>query len=122
MISQARGQVLAELAADLRGLSDLTHVAPRVQSSSLIRPARIWASLIRASADSSRITISDLLISRLKITLAIPCLIEQERITSSARVDSHCAATAFAVDATAHAVFVDCLAVQRHTAILHARL
>ena len=25
MISQARGQVLAELAADLRGLSDLTH-------------------------------------------------------------------------------------------------
>lgn len=61
--------------------------AIRVQSSSLIRPARMSASLIRASADSSRITISDLLISRLKMTLANPCLIEQERITSSARVD-----------------------------------
>ena len=31
---------------------------------------------------------------------------------------TYCAATAFAIDATAHAVFADCLAVQRHTAIL----
>ena len=31
-----------------------------------------------------------------------------------------CAATAFAVGATAGAVFADCLAAQRHTAILHA--
>ncbi len=32
---------------------------------------------------------------------------------------SHCAATAFVVKATAHAVFLEFLAVQRHTAILH---
>ena len=41
-------------------------------------PERISASLIFASADSSRITISDFLISSEKMTLASACLIEQD--------------------------------------------
>ena len=45
-------------------LISLIRRASRVQSSSLIRPDRMSASLIFASADSSRMTISDLLISR----------------------------------------------------------
>ena len=68
-------------------LISLIRRASRVQSSSLIRPERISVSLIFASADSSRITISDLLISREKTTLAIRFLIEQERKKSSPRVD-----------------------------------
>ena len=45
------------------------------------------ASLILASADSSRMTISDLLISREKMTLAIRCLMEQDRMKSSPSVE-----------------------------------
>ncbi|MCH2221992.1 MAG: hypothetical protein MK097_16960, partial [Dechloromonas sp.] len=45
------------------------------------------ASLTLASAASSRITISDLLISNEKMTLAIRCLSEHDRMKSSARTD-----------------------------------
>ena len=55
-------------------LISLIRRASRVQSSSLIRPDRMSASLIFASADSSRMTISDLLISSEKMTLAMPVL------------------------------------------------
>ncbi len=65
----------------------LIFLASRVQSSSLIFPDRMLASLILASADSSRITISDLLISSEKMTLAIRCSIEQDRMKSSASVE-----------------------------------
>ena len=57
-------------------LISLIRRASRVQSSSLIRPERMSASLIFASADSSRMTISDLLISSEKMTLANRFLIE----------------------------------------------
>ena len=60
--------------------------ASRVQSSSLIRPDRMSASLIFASADNSRMTISVLLISKEKMTLGNWCLIEHDRIKSSASV------------------------------------
>ncbi len=68
-------------------LISLIRRARRVQSSSLIRPERISASLIFASADSNRMTISDLLISREKMTLAIRCLIEHDRKKSSTSVE-----------------------------------
>ncbi|CFE37551.1 Uncharacterised protein [Mycobacterium tuberculosis] len=68
-------------------LISLIRRASRVQSSSLIRPERMSESLILASADSSRMTISDLLISSEKMTLAIRCLIEHDRMKSSPRVD-----------------------------------
>ena len=68
-------------------LISLIRRASRVQSSSLIRPDRMSASLIFASADSSRMTISDLLISSEKMTLAIRFLIEQDRRKSSPSVE-----------------------------------
>ena len=68
-------------------LISLIRRASRVQSSSFIRPERISASLIFASADSSRITISDLLISSEKMTLAMRCLIEHDRKKSNPSVD-----------------------------------
>ncbi len=68
-------------------LISLIRRASRVQSSSLIRPERISDSLIFASADSSRITISDLLISSEKMTLANRCLIEHDRMKSKPSVD-----------------------------------
>ena len=68
-------------------LISLIRRAMRVQSSSLIRPARMSASRIRASADSSRMTISLLLISREKTALVRPCLTEQERAKSSPSVE-----------------------------------
>lgn len=46
--------------------------ASRAQSSSVIRPARISARRTLASADSRRMTISDLLISSEKMTLGKP--------------------------------------------------
>jgi hypothetical protein len=67
-------------------ISDIRR-AMRVQSSSLIRPARMSCSRIRASAESSRMTISDLLISSENTALVMPCLTEQERAKSSPRVD-----------------------------------
>ena len=67
-------------------LISLIRRAMRVQSSSLIRPARMSASRIRASADSSRMTISDLLISRENTALVMPCLTEQDRAKSSPSV------------------------------------
>lgn len=68
-------------------LISLIRRANRVQSSSLMRPERISESLIFASADNSRITISDLLISSEKMTLAIRCLIEHDRKKSRPRVE-----------------------------------
>ena len=65
-------------------LISLIRLASRVQSSSLIRPDRMSDSLIFASADSSRITISDLLISSENTTLANRFLIEHDRKKSSA--------------------------------------
>ena len=67
-------------------LISLIRRAMRVQSSSLIRPARMSASRIRASADSNRMTISDLLISRENTALVMPCLTEQDRAKSSPSV------------------------------------
>ncbi len=67
-------------------ISDIRR-AIRVQSSSLIRPARMSANRIRASADSSRMTISDLLISSENTALVRPCFTEQDRAKSSPRVD-----------------------------------
>ncbi len=55
-------------------LISLMRRANFVQSSSLIRPERMSASLIFASADSRRMTISVLLISSENTTLAIRCL------------------------------------------------
>ena len=68
-------------------LISLIRRAMRVQSSSLIRPARMSASRIRASADSSRMTISDLLISSENTALVMPCFTEQERAKSSPSVE-----------------------------------
>ena len=68
-------------------LISLIRRASRVQSSSLIRPERMSASLIFASADSSRITISDLLISSEKMTLANWFLIDADRMKSRPRVE-----------------------------------
>ena len=68
-------------------LISLIRRASRVQSSSFIRPERMSESLIFASAESSRITISDLLISSEKMTLASRCLIEHDRMKSSPSVD-----------------------------------
>src|ERR1700747_1421729 len=68
-------------------LISLIRRASRVQSSSFILPERISESLIFASADSSRITISDLLISSEKMTLASRFLIEQDRMKSSPSVE-----------------------------------
>ena len=67
-------------------LISLIRRAMRVQSSSLIRPARMSASRIRASADSNRMTISDLLISSENTALVMPCLTEQDRAKSSPSV------------------------------------
>src|ERR687893_355891 len=67
-------------------LISLMRRAMRVQSSSLIRPARMSASRIRASADSSRMTISDLLISRENTTLVRPCFTEHDLAKSSPSV------------------------------------
>ena len=50
--------------------------ATRCQSSSFIRPPRMWPSGTLASADSSRMVISIWLISRLKMAEVRPCLIE----------------------------------------------
>ncbi|CAB4886511.1 unannotated protein [freshwater metagenome] len=61
--------------------------ASLVQSSSVIFPERMSPSLIFASADSRRMTISVRLISREKMTLGIPCLMEHERMKSILRVD-----------------------------------
>ena len=71
------------------GASEISLIrrAMRVQSSSLIRPARMSARRIRASADSSRMMISDLLISSEKTALVRPCLIEHERAKSRPSVD-----------------------------------
>jgi hypothetical protein len=66
-------------------LISLIRRAMRVQSSSLIRPARMSESRIRASADSSRMTISLLLISSENTTLVIWCLTEQARAKSNPR-------------------------------------
>ncbi len=68
-------------------LISLIRRAMRVQSSSLIRPARMSASRIRASADSSRMTISDLLISSENTTLVRPCFTEHDLAKSSPSVD-----------------------------------
>ena len=68
-------------------LISLMRRANRVQSSSLIRPERISPSLILASADNRRMTISVRLISREKMTLAIPCLTEHERMKSMLSVE-----------------------------------
>jgi len=54
---------------------------------SLIPPARILASGMPASAESSRMTISLRLISREKMTLPMPCLMEQDRTQSRPSVD-----------------------------------
>ena len=67
-------------------ISDILR-AIRVQSSSLIRPDRMSASRIRASADSSRITISERLISSENTALVRPWRTEQERAKSSPSVD-----------------------------------
>ena len=50
-------------------------------------PDRMWCSGTFASADSSRMVISDLLISSEKITEVSPCLIEHAREKSSASVE-----------------------------------
>src|SRR3954454_3930914 len=68
-------------------LISLIRRASRVQSSSLIRPDRMSANLIFASADNKRMTISDLLISSEKMTLDIRFLIEHDRKKSSPRVE-----------------------------------
>ena len=57
------------------------------QSCSLIVPARMCPSRIPASADSSRMVISVLLISSEKITEARWCLTAACRATSRARVE-----------------------------------
>ncbi len=58
-----------------------------VQSESLMLPVRMWCIGTCASADSSRMTISLRLISREKITLVSPCLMDAARHTSIPRVD-----------------------------------
>ena len=63
-------------------LISLIRRAMRVQSSSLIRPERMSESRIRASAESSRMTISLLLISSENTTLVMSCLTEQARANS----------------------------------------
>src|SRR4051795_9030070 len=50
-------------------------------------PDRMWCSGTFASAESSRMVISDLLISSEKIADVSPCLIEHAREKSSARVE-----------------------------------
>ena len=78
------------------GLSSMNIGAPETwpifgpslsQSSSLIGPLRMWLSGIFASAESSRIVISLLDISRLKITLVRLLWIDAARQKSSASVD-----------------------------------
>src|SRR6185295_11301266 len=71
------------------GASEISLIrrAMRVQSSSLMRPARMSARRMRASADRSRMTISDLLISSENTALVRPCLTEHERAKSRPRVD-----------------------------------
>ena len=64
-----------------------TRLASFAHASSLIRPARMSDKRISVSADSRRITISLFDISSEKITDALLCLIEHERIKSSASVD-----------------------------------
>ena len=61
--------------------------ASLVQSSSLIWPLRMWLSGTFASADSSRIVISERVISRLKKQLVRLLWIEAARHRSSARVE-----------------------------------
>ena len=70
-------------ASDTRPIVD----ARRVQSSSRIVPLRMCCSWIPASADSSRMVISVLLISSEKITEARLCLMEALRTMSKPRVD-----------------------------------
>ncbi len=61
--------------------------ASLAQSSSLIWPLRMWLSGTFASADSSRIVISERVISRLKKTLARLFWIDAARHRSSASVE-----------------------------------
>ena len=70
------------------GASEISPIRRAIfgQSCSLIVPARMWGSRIPASADSSRMVISVLLISSEKITDVMPCLIEHAREKSSASV------------------------------------
>ena len=68
-------------------LISLIRRASLVQSSSLIRPPRMSPSRIRASADSSRMMISVLLISSEKIALVMPCFTEHDRAKSRPRVE-----------------------------------
>ena len=57
--------------------------ASLVQSASLIVPERMWCSGTCASAESRRMTISLRLISREKMTLARPCLMDAARAMST---------------------------------------
>ena len=66
--------------------TSLIRRASRVQSSSPICPVRMLCSGTRASADSSRMVISLRLISRLNITVGMPCLIVAARARSRASV------------------------------------
>jgi hypothetical protein len=61
--------------------------ASRAQSSSLIRPVRMFCRCTRASADSRRMVISLRLISSEKITDAMLCLIDAARARSSPSVE-----------------------------------
>jgi len=61
--------------------------AIRVQSSSPIWPLRMWCSGTWASAEISRITISVLVISKLKNAVHRPFLIDAARAKSRPRVD-----------------------------------
>ena len=60
-------------------LTSLIRRASRVQSSSVMRPPRMSASRILASADNMRMTISVRLISSEKMTLVMPCFTEHDR-------------------------------------------
>ena len=65
--------------APKRSLTDLTHPPRHPRPVVIAHPAGAHVGqLMRASADSSRITISDFLISSEKMTLASACLIEQD--------------------------------------------
>ena len=57
------------------------------QSASLIVPERMWCRGTCASADSRRMTISLRLISREKMTLARPCLMDAARAMSTPSVE-----------------------------------
>ena len=61
--------------------------ASRDQSSSFIWPLRMWLSGTRASADSSRMVISERVISRLKKQLAMLLWIDAARQKSRPSVD-----------------------------------